>query len=213
MLDATKANRDFKIQTARARVFQNVASVAFLIDKALNRPLPTYSNLEKWLNASSSTNGNLTEAVSAAFAKLVSLILDPDLSRSITRITLSPAEFIVVVYLISFVRESCSDKEIADAVGQLRSIVRNTHADIRMNNTVFKTMFSFVDDFRSNLKSTTKTSSSLKRKRLPDEPKDIRSNRRRTTSRVLFDTACPTPKRVSDPLPIAKRSGMRVRGG
>jgi hypothetical protein len=55
--------------------------------------------------------------------------------------------------------------------------VRAVHTDIRTNNAVFKTMFSFVNDFRTKL--ARKTARSSKRKRELDSLEDAEPSRKR----------------------------------
>lgn len=212
VIDATKSNGNFKIQTARARVLQNVISVAFLIDKEPSQPLPTFKSLEKWLNASSFTKSKLRDDVLGAFTRFMSLVLDPGLSKPITRIKLSPAEFIMIGYLVSLIGESCSDEEISGAIEKLRAVVRGAHTDIRTNASVFKTMFSFVNDFHNKLFS--KTSRSLKRKRAPGDSENVGPSRKRTQAPTSSTVAHVSPKK-SDPLAIveeAKRQVLECQG-
>jgi len=195
VVKTAESNKDFKIQTTRARIFQNVASVVFLIAKAPSQPLPTFTSLEKWLIAISAIK-NVREDMIMTFTKFMSLVSNPRFSRPITRVKLSPAEFIMVGYLISLVRESCSDEEISRAVSELRDVVRAAHTDIRTNNTVFKTMFSFVNDFQNKL--ARKTARSSKRKREPDSLEIAEPSRKRPSLPTR-----PTTTPVPGPLQIS----------
>jgi hypothetical protein len=165
MTDNEQFAKAFKIETARARDFQSIASVAFLIAKAPAQIMPTVASLEKWLNTEAAVDDSIKEDILEAFTKFISLVLNPKLSEPVKRGRLSPAEFIMICYFMSLIRKSCADEEISRAVGELRDDVRRKHDDIRTNNKVFKTMFTFVNDFRNSLVGKATTGQRAKRKR------------------------------------------------
>ena len=165
MVDNEQFSKAFRIETARARDFQSIASVAFLIAKAPSQMMPTVASLEKWLNTETAVDDTIKEDVLESFTKFISLVLNPKLSEPIKRGRLSPAEFIMICYFMSLIRKRCSDEEISRAVGDLRNDVRQKHDDIRTNNRVFKTMFTFINNFRSALVGKTTTGQRAKRKR------------------------------------------------
>jgi hypothetical protein len=165
MVDNEQFAKSFKIETARARDFQSIASVAFLIAKAPSQIMPTVASLEKWLNTETAVDPTIKEDILGSFAKFISLVLDPKLSEPIKRGRLSPAEFIMICCFMSLIRKNCTDEEISRAVGDLRDDVRQKHDDIRTNNKVFKTMFTFINNFRNNLVGKTTTGQRAKRKR------------------------------------------------
>jgi len=165
MIDNERFTKAFRIETARARDFQSIASVAFLIAKAPSQVMPTIASLEKWLNTEAAVDDNIKEDILESFTKFISLVLNPKLSEPIKRGRLSPAEFIMICYFMSLIRKSCADEDISKAVGDLRDDVREKHDDIRTNNKVFKTMFTFVNNFRNSLVGKTTTGQRAKRKR------------------------------------------------
>jgi len=165
MVDNEQFAKAFRIETARARDFQSIASVAFLIAKAPSQIMPTVASLEKWLNTETPVDDNIKEDILESFTKFISLVLNPKLSEPIKRGRLSPAEFIMTCYFMSLIRKSCADEEISRAVGDLREDVRRNHDDVRTNNKVFKTMFTFVNNFRNNLIGKATTGQRAKRKR------------------------------------------------
>lgn len=169
MVDNEQFAKAFKIETARARDFQSIASVAFLIAKAPSQIMPTVASLEKWLNTEVAVDDKTREDILESFTKFISLVLNPKLSEPIKRGRLSPAEFIMICYFMSLIRGSCADDEISKAVGDLRDDVRRKHDDIRTNNKVFKTMFTFVNNFRNGLAGKTTSGQRAKRKRDSDE--------------------------------------------
>ncbi|KAF9650444.1 hypothetical protein BDM02DRAFT_1436731 [Thelephora ganbajun] len=171
MVDNEQFAKAFRIETARARDFQSIASVAFLIAKAPSQIMPTVASLEKWLNTEAVVDNKTKEDILESFTKFISLVLNPKLSEPIKRGRLSPAEFITICYFMSLIRKSCADEEISRAVGDLRDDVRRKHDDIRTNNKVFKTMFAFVNNFRNSLMGKTTTGQRAKRKR--DGAEDI----------------------------------------
>lgn len=176
MVDNEQFAKAFRIETARARDFQSIASVAFLIAKAPSQIMPTVASLEKWLNTEAAVDGTIKEDILESFTKFISLVLNPKLSEPIKRGRLSPAEFIMICYFMSLIRRSCADEDISRAVGNLRDDVRQKHDDIRTNNKVFKTMFTFVNNFRNGLVGKTTTSQRAKRKR--DTTEDIGPGRK-----------------------------------
>lgn len=165
MIDNEQFAKTFRIETARARDFQSIASVAFLIAKAPSQIMPTVASLEKWLNTETTVEDTIKEDVLESFTKFISLVLNPKLSQPIKRGRLSPAEFIMICYFMSLIRKRCADEEISKAVGDLRDDVRGKHDDIRTNNKVFKTMFTFINNFLSGLVGKTSTGQRAKRKR------------------------------------------------
>ena len=165
MVDNEQFAKTFRIETARARDFQSIASVAFLIAKAPSQIMPTVASLEKWLNTETAVDDIIKEDVLGSFTKFISLVLDPKLSEPIKRGKLSPAEFITICYFMSIIRKSCADEQISRAIGGLRDDVRQKHDDIRTNNKVFKTIFSFINNFRNDLVGKTTTGQRAKRKR------------------------------------------------
>ena len=179
MVDNEQFAKAFRIETARARDFQSLASVAFLIAKAPSQIMPTVASLEKWLNTEAAVDNEIKEGILESFTKFISLVLNPKLSEPIKRGRLSPAEFIMICYFMSLIRKSCADEEISRAIGDLRDDVRRKHDDIRTNNKVFKTMFTFVNNFRNNLVGKTTTGQRAKRKR--DSTEDIGSGRKLAT--------------------------------
>jgi len=178
MIDNEQFAKAFRIETARARDFQSIASVAFLIAKAPSQIMPTVASLEKWLNTEAAVDNKTKEDILESFTKFIAIVLNPKLSEPIKRGRLSPAEFIMICYLMSLIRKNCTDEEISRAVGNLRDDVRQKHDDIRTNNKVFKTMFTFVNNFRNNLISKTTTGQRAKRKR--DSAEDARPGRKLT---------------------------------
>lgn len=178
MIDNEQFAKAFKIETARARDFQSIASVAFLIAKAPSQVMPTVASLEKWLNSEVAVDDKTREDILESFTKFISLVLNPKLSEPIKRGRLSPAEFIMICYFMSLIRKNCADDEISKVVGDLRDDVRQKHDDIRTNNKVFKTMFTFVNNFRNGLVGKTTSGQRAKRKR--DSGEDTGSGRRPT---------------------------------
>ena len=176
MVDNEQFAKAFRIETARARDFQSIASVAFLIAKAPSQIMPTVASLEKWLNTEAAVDDNIKEDILESFAKFISLVLNAKLSEPIKRGRLSPAEFIMICYFMSLIRRSCTDEEISKAIGGLRDDVRRNHDDIRTNSRVFKTMFTFVNNFRNSLVGKTTTGQRAKRKR--DSTEDIGTGRK-----------------------------------
>lgn len=176
MVDNERFSKAFRIETARARDFQSIASVAFLIAKAPSQIMPTVASLEKWLNTEAAVDDKIKEDILESFTKFISLVLNPKLSEPIKRGRLSPAEFIMICSFMSLIRKSCTDEEISRAVGDLRDDVRQKHDDIRTNNKVFKTMFTFVNNFRNGLVGKTTTGQRAKRKR--DSGEDARPGRK-----------------------------------
>jgi hypothetical protein len=202
MVDNEQFARAFKIETARARDFQSIASVAFLIAKAPSQVMPTVASLEKWLNTEVAVDDKTREDILESFTKFISLVLNPKLSEPIKRGRLSPAEFIMICYFMSLTRKSCADDEISKAVGELRDDVRRKHDDIRTNNKVFKTMFTFVNNFRNGLLGKTTSGQRAKRKR--DSGEDIGPDRKPTPH---ADTPR-LPRRVK-PVPPPMASNQR----
>jgi len=178
MVDNEQFSKAFRIETARARDFQSIASVAFLVAKAPSQVMPTIASLEKWLNTEAAVDDNIKEDILESFTKFISLVLNPKLSEPVKRGRLSPAEFIMICYFMSLIRKSCTDEEISKAVGDLRDDVRRKHDDIRTNNKVFKTMFTFVNNFRNSLVGKTTTGQRAKRKR--DSAEDVGPGRKPT---------------------------------
>jgi len=178
MVDNEQFSKAFRIETARARDFQSIASVAFLVAKAPSQVMPTIASLEKWLNTEAAVDDNIKEDILESFTKFISLVLNPKLSEPVKRGRLSPAEFIMICYFMSLIRKSCTDEEISKAVGDLRDDVRRKHDDIRTNNKVFKTMFTFVNNFRNSLVGKTTTGQRAKRKR--DSAEDVAPGRKPT---------------------------------
>ena len=176
MVDNEQFAKTFRIETARARDFQSIASVAFLIAKAPSQIMPTVASLEKWLNTEAAVDGKIKEDILESFTKFISLVLNPKLSEPIKRGRLSPAEFIMTCYFMSLIRKGCTDEEISRAVGDLREDVRRNHDDVRTNNKVFKTMFTFVNNFRNNLVGKATTGQRAKRKR--DSAEDLGASRK-----------------------------------
>lgn len=165
MIDNEQFAKAFRIETARARDFQSIASVAFLIAKAPSQIMPTVASLDRWLNTDTAVDDTIKEDVLESLTKFISLVLNPKLSEPIKRGRLSPAEFIMICYFMSLIRKRCADEEISRAVGDLRDDVRQKHDDIRTNNKVFKTMFTFINNFLSSLVGKATTGQRAKRKR------------------------------------------------
>ena len=92
MVDNEQFGKAFRIETARARDFQSIASVAFLIAKAPSQIMPTVASLEKWLNTETVVDDTIKEDILESFTKFISLVLHPKLSEPVKRGRLSPAE-------------------------------------------------------------------------------------------------------------------------
>ena len=203
MVDNEQFAKAFRIETARARDFQSIASVAFLIAKAPSQLMPTVASLEKWLNIETAVDDTIKEDILESFTKFISLVLNPRLSEPIKRGRLSPAEFIMICYFMSLVRKSCADEELSRAIGDLRDDVRQKHDDIRTNNKVFKTMFTFINNFRSNLIAKTTTGQRAKRKR--DGTEDIGPGRKSAPQ-----VSTPQATRRTKPAPPSTLSSQRT---
>ena len=163
------------------------------MDKAPSQPLPTFRSLEKWLSTPSASKDNLEETLMAALTRFASLVTNPVLCNPITRKQLSPAEFIMIGYLISSVGATTADKDLSAAIGELRDSVRAAHTDIRTNNAVFKTMFSFVNDFRNRL--------------IPEAPRGLKRKRSLNDANIVMPSPSSTmalvsSKTIRDPLAI-----------
>lgn len=200
MVDNEQFAKAFKIETARARDFQSIASVAFLIAKAPSQIMPTIASLEKWLNTEVAVDDKTRDDILESFTKFISLVLNPKLSEPIKRGRLSPAEFIMICYFMSLVRKSCADEEISKAIGDLRDDVRRKHEDIRTNSKVFKTMFTFVNNFQNSL--VDKTSSGQRAKRKRDSSEDVGPDRKP----IPHANVLQLPRRVKLVLPSAASS-------
>lgn len=201
MVDNEQFAKAFRIETARARDFQSIASVAFLIAKAPSQIMPTVASLEKWLNTEAAVDDKIKEDILESFTKFISLVLHPKLSEPVKRGRLSPAEFIMICYFMSLIRKSCTDEEISKAVGDLRDDVRRNHDDIRTNNRVFKTMFTFVNNFRNSLVGKTTTGQRAKRKR--DSTEDVGTGRKLTAQVGTLQKAnWPKPKPKPKPADV-----------
>lgn len=203
MVDNEQFSKAFRIETARARDFQSLASVAFLIAKAPSQIMPTVASLEKWLNTETAVDDTIKEDILESFAKFISLVLIPKLSEPIKRGRLSPAEFIMICYFMSLIRNRCTDEEISRAVGALRDDVRQKHDDIRTNNRVFKTMFIFINNFLSGLAGKTATGQRAKRKR--DGTEDSGADRKPAPQISTPQTARRT-KNVPSSTPSSRRT-------
>lgn len=234
MIDNEQFAKAFKIESARARDFQSIASVAFLIAKAPSQIMPTVASLEKWLNTETSVDDTIKEDVLESFAKFISLVLNPKLSEPIKRGRLSPAEFIMICYFMSLIRKRCADEEISRAVGGLRDDVRQKHDDIRTNNRVFKTMFLFINDFLNSLVGKAITGQRAKRKRDGAEdtgsggklapqvntpqtarrtkiaPSSNPSNRRTSQTKIATHATTPTPSTSSRGSVIPQRAPVNT---
>lgn len=211
MVDNEQFAKAFRIETARARDFQSIASVAFLIAKAPSQIMPTVASLEKWLNTETAVDETIKEDVLESFAKFISLVLNPKLSDPIKRGRLSPAEFIMICYFMSLIRKNCTDEEISRAIADLRDDVRQKHDDIRTNNRVFKTMFTFINNFRNSLVGKTTTGQRAKRKRDSTEdtgpgrklapqvgsPQAARSRNKLTSSSISSSQRTPQTKLIT----------------
>ncbi|KAF9782462.1 hypothetical protein BJ322DRAFT_1212853 [Thelephora terrestris] len=203
MVDNEQFSKAFRIETARARDFQSIASVAFLIAKAPSQIMPTVASLEKWLNIETGVDDTIKEDVLESFTKFISIVLNPKLSEPIKRGRLSPAEFIMICYFMSSVRKSCADEVISKAIGDLRDDVRRKHDDIRTNNKVFKTMFMFINTFRSNLVGKTTVGQRAKRKR--DNTEDIGLG-----GKLAPQVSTPPATRRTKPAPPSTLSSQRT---
>ena len=200
MVDNEQFAKAFRIETARARDFQSIASVAFLIAKAPSQIMPTVASLERWLNTEAPVNDKIKEDILESFTKFISLVLHPKLSEPIKRGRLSPAEFIMTCYFMSLIRKGCADEEISRAIGELREDVRRNHDDVRTNNKVFRTMFIFVNNFRNTPVGKATTGQRAKRKR--DSVEDIGTNRKLspqvgTSQRARHPRSTPQPSTSS----------------
>lgn len=203
MVDNEQFGKAFRIETARARDFQSIASVAFLIAKAPSQIMPTVASLEKWLNTETVVDDTIKEDILESFTKFISLVLNPKLSEPIKRGRLSPAEFIMICYLMSLIRRNCTDEEISRAVGDLRADVRQKHDDIRTNNKVFKTMFAFINNFRNSLVGKTTTGQRAKRKR--DSTEDVGQGRK-----LAPQASTPQAIRRVKPVPLPTPASQRT---
>jgi hypothetical protein len=208
MVDNEQFAKAFRIETARARDFQSIASVAFLIAKAPSQIMPTVASLEKWLNTETAVDDTVKEDILESFTKFISLVLNPKLSEPIKRGRLSPAEFIMICYFLSLIRRSCADEDISRAVGDLRNDVRQKHDDIRTNNRVFKTMFTFINDFRSSLLGKTTTGQRAKRKR--DSAEDVGPGRKLAPQTGTPQAARRTKPAPSPILPSQRASQIKI---
>lgn len=203
MVDNEQFAKAFRIESGRARDFQSIASVAFLIAKAPSQIMPTVASLEKWLTTETAVDDIIKEDILGSFTKFISLVLNPKLSEPIKRGRLSPAEFIMICYFMSLIKKRCTDEEISRAVGDLRDDVRQKHEDIRTNNKVFKTMFAFINNFRNRPAGKTMTGQRAKRKR--DNTEDIG-----TDQKLASQAGTPQSARKAKIVPPSTLSSQRI---
>lgn len=105
--------------------------------------------ITKYLRDERSVPRELKQEADQVFASLDILIqVDEEIFTRDHRV--SPIEFVFFCYIL----DKFSNLELAwyqDTLLQMKEYVRNHHADIRFNQTVYKTLRNFVDDVENNL--------------------------------------------------------------
>ena len=133
--------------TDRGRDFQCLATIIYLIDcqPSTNTTFPGAVKLEKWLQTNKPVPEKTRAAVLETFHIFVALVKDKKYKVAFQKPSrVAPVEFSVIGLLIYLNKEKFSFVQLSQAIWQLRADVRKEHADVRANNKVTKTMFSFL---------------------------------------------------------------------
>lgn len=166
----------------RGRNFQCLASVAFLIDKAPRKTIPTAAQLEKWLQEAEPISSQIRNGIFDSFRVFVDLVRAfGDIFHKPAK--LAPIEFVMVGLLVHTFKMKLSPTQLSSAIKKMRADVRLKHEDIRQNGKVHRSLFEFISkkvkpsDLKSDMKGDRPASSkariaqgskAMKRKRKSD---------------------------------------------
>lgn len=132
----------------RAKDFQCLAQIAFLIDIYPKTTIPSSYQLETWLHDTKP----LTATFHANFTKTIDIFIklarDPQLSLPFNKnrdeARVSPVEFTFIGLLIHVYSAELSEKQLAAAITKQRANVRAAFTDIRTNTAVVNHMVAFI---------------------------------------------------------------------
>lgn len=105
----------------------------------------TIVKLEKWLSEAVQFSDSFRGKVQDTFQVFSELVLDNNVNKVFkSPAKVSPIEFVMISLLVAVHKDRMSRAQLAAAIGDMRSDVRDTHVDIRMNDRVAKTMLDFI---------------------------------------------------------------------
>ncbi|PKC71450.1 hypothetical protein RhiirA1_338146, partial [Rhizophagus irregularis] len=137
------------IDSKRAKPFQLIVQALHMIELNPTKYNATSGVITKYLQDERSVPRELKQEADQVFASLDILIqVEEEIFTRDHRV--SPIEFVFFCYIL----DKFSNLELAwyqDTLLQMKEYVRNHHADIRFNQTVYKTLWNFVDDVENNL--------------------------------------------------------------
>jgi hypothetical protein len=163
---------DLDLDVTRGSDFRLISQAVFIIQKFSEsngtakgiRSAGTITQVEKWLSSEADITTELKEAANGTFTVFTKILENEglkNLAGFYKRV--SPIEFIFISLLISVNRDEMKLEELCKSIGDMRIAVRAVHKDVRMNNKVATTLFTFLEKMKST--GGRKTGCGSKRKR------------------------------------------------
>ncbi|KAF8263505.1 hypothetical protein EI94DRAFT_1772914 [Lactarius quietus] len=151
-----------EFDSKRGRTFQNLASMLYCCEDVDLRRTPSAIQLEKWLSGPKEPTPVFRARMERTLSSLLEITTDNTMNKGFTGFSakVSPAEFVfigVLLYVMHDETEEFRDREGAAAILHLRSELRRTHKDVRMNSRVCKhcwTIIVAVEERKVNLSLT-----------------------------------------------------------
>ncbi|KIJ49478.1 hypothetical protein M422DRAFT_27843 [Sphaerobolus stellatus SS14] len=134
----------------RGRDFQNMASLCYCCWNLPNFATPSATKLEKWLNSEAVPSENFINQVRSVLTTFIELASSEEYNQAFTQVDqrLAPVEFIFIGLLLAKMRH-CSYKDMGKQALELRQYTRSQHKDIRSNERVMKSMWTFVQGVKT----------------------------------------------------------------
>ncbi|KAF8585948.1 hypothetical protein K439DRAFT_1659991 [Ramaria rubella] len=141
-----------KWDVSRGRDFQGVAQLCFCCWNLPSYSMPSVPKVEKWLTTGGMPSNKFKAQVTSVLESFLYLATEPEYRQGFTQVDkrVAPVEFVFIGVLLAKMRNSPWEDR-AEAVLKMRQCTREAHKDIRSNERVMKTMWTYVEKVKTNV--------------------------------------------------------------
>ncbi|KAF8514161.1 hypothetical protein JB92DRAFT_3096266 [Gautieria morchelliformis] len=139
-----------KWDTSRGRDFQGVAQLCYCCWHLPHYSMPSVPKVEKWLTTAEKPSNQFKAQVADVLQSFLHLATERQYQQAFIQVDkrVAPVEFVFIGVLLAKMR-NCTWDDRAEEVLALRKHTRDEHKDVRTNERVMKTMWSFVEKVRT----------------------------------------------------------------
>ncbi|CAE6420576.1 unnamed protein product [Rhizoctonia solani] len=171
-----------KMNMKRSKDFQCVAQYVYMASALPNFDSPTSQKLTKFLHLQDERGDAFKKPVERAIRDLHKLVQDPANLKLVGTNAVAPIE-LVHICLVCLMLKGRGLRVMANAIGKMRSTIRDQHIDVRANNRVAKSFAEHLETFQApgipgpeaEWQVNTSTTRGNRKRKVGDEDTDMAS--------------------------------------